>query len=190
MCVRRRRQKRQPAAEEAGLCTATAPQPRHECTPRLQHKHHQTALYPTVQRVPKITAKIGAKMPPERPAHASHAFWHAQRVSGPSHAPKQATDLVLVSDNEFVEAVRAQSRPNRLCNGLAGVDVGDELPLPLGRVRAVAQQDDLGAHATHHVRVHHHRERGVSHTAKDGRRAGRRQATKKVTEGSFYPNGK
>lgn len=47
--------------------------------------------------------------------------------------------------DQLVHATGAQRRAHRLHHGLARVDVADQLAHTLARVRAVAQQDNLGA---------------------------------------------
>lgn len=55
--------------------------------------------------------------------------------------------------DQLVHAARAERGANRLHNGLASVDVADELGLALARVSAILEQDD--GRAEPDVRVHH-----------------------------------
>jgi hypothetical protein len=53
--------------------------------------------------------------------------------------------IALVVNNELVHTARTERRAHGIHNGLASVDVADQLGLALRRIRALLQQDDAGA---------------------------------------------
>ena len=56
----------------------------------------------------------------------------------------------MAVEDQLVHAARAQSGANGVSNGLAGVDVADQLALALTGVSALAQEDDLRLHHVGH----------------------------------------
>ena len=63
-------------------------------------------------------------------------------------------DLPRLVVDQLVHAPRPKRRAHDVDDGLAGVDVGDELALTLGGVRALLEQNDL--RLKHRVRGHLH----------------------------------
>ena len=68
----------------------------------------------------------------------------------PFFSPPLGTHLVIM--DELIHSARPERGAHDVDDGLAGVDVGDELCLALGGVGTLAQQHDL---RLHHVTRHH-----------------------------------